>query len=199
MSYRYFDKISTLLIIVSFSGIKGLNPNIYFPAYNIRMLLLSILYVILTNFDTFYCHRVDSVLNINQIDFKTQLSHFEENFSSTVKPIRSKREVKEGYVVFPELNFTLLLNDSFDGPNTLNTTWNEHSNVEIQDEKVNNKSNVLDKALMVITRKKRQANDQVAPSLQNRYVECLRLWHFPSVIQKEYSSSIIIHSFLAHL
>ena len=114
------------------------------------------LYLMFLNIQVFYTHEIQGVLNINQIDFTLQQSHFNPQSYGESQLFRPKRSSEDSVILLnSDTTGVKLLNDSFDINGTLNSNWDDTHNVKVVEEKNYNSSEVAGNS----KRKKRDATD----------------------------------------
>ena len=86
------------------------------------------------SFRVLYGWKIAGVLNINQVDFSMQSSHFEHYLDDNVNVlVRSKRDARN-IVINPGEASKILFTESFNDTSNLDTNWDMNHMVEVVEE-----------------------------------------------------------------
>ena len=113
--------------------------------------------------------KIAGVLNINQVDFSMQSSHFEHYLDDNVNVlVRSKRDARN-IVINPGEASKILFTESFNDTSNLDTNWDMNHMVEVVEEIIDddNTSNSKNVSLSKGEGKKRGVDGELTPATIN--------------------------------
>ena len=125
-----------------------------------------ILCILMISFRVLYGWKIAGVLNINQVDFSMQSSHFEHYLDDGVNVlVRSKRDARN-IVINPGETSKILFTESFDDTSNLDTNWDMNHMVEVVEEIIDddNTSNSKNVSLGKGEGKKRGVDGELTPA-----------------------------------
>ena len=121
------------------------------------------------SFRVLYGWKIAGVLNINQVDFSMQSSHFEHYLDDNVNVlVRSKRDARN-IVINPGEASKILFTESFNDTSNLDTNWDMYHMVEVVEEIIDddNTSNSKNVSLSKGEGKKRGVDGELTPATIN--------------------------------
>ena len=121
------------------------------------------------SFRVLYGWKIAGVLNINQVDFSMQSSHFEHYLDDNVNVlVRSKRDARN-IVINPGEASKILFTESFNDTSNLDTNWDMNHMVEVVEEIIDddNTSNSKNVSLSKGEGKKRGVDGELTPATIN--------------------------------